>query len=374
MPTAEQTQAKDEVDRFVKRFKNDDYRLLACYAALPLVLTPELVHFLRNQFLRGTVPWVAEADFLLSELCQEVGYEQFAMRLPVREYLIGEMRERLGEPQMEKAARLILDYARHLGRTHVIDKQELAAQQWSAMLYLADQRGSAIRQIAENWSALVTAAPSGQARIDKDALAHLARIMEMLAPQLSTCPELVRDAEEFTVLLAGQETGPRQNAITVEGISLPAPMDVVHPPPKPGVPPPAPKWEFDAVLFLSETDASWGQQIMAYLLGRGLNVLQQVWERSRGEAPEMVLERIAPRHQVDRRGRRKPRTGHVECTADATGSGTINGREACDSGPVAWGVLGFAGHTAGVIFRRFTRRPDGRGPQAPRGGDPRARS
>ncbi len=52
---------------------DESYGLLAYHAALPLVLTPELVNYLRNEFLRGEqVPWVAEVDLLLSDLCSQV--------------------------------------------------------------------------------------------------------------------------------------------------------------------------------------------------------------------------------------------------------------------------------------------------------------
>jgi len=40
--------AQNKVERFVGRFESS-YRLLACHAALPLVLTPELVNYLRGQ-------------------------------------------------------------------------------------------------------------------------------------------------------------------------------------------------------------------------------------------------------------------------------------------------------------------------------------
>ena len=60
--------AKNKVERFVSRFE-DSYYLLACHVALPLVLTPRLVNYLRMEFLRSAgVPWIAEADLLLSNL------------------------------------------------------------------------------------------------------------------------------------------------------------------------------------------------------------------------------------------------------------------------------------------------------------------
>jgi hypothetical protein len=75
----EHRSAAAQVDRFVQRFE-PCYRQLAFYAALPLVLTPELVHYLRNCFLlEAQVPWVAEVDLLLSDLCNPVGYEQYVI-------------------------------------------------------------------------------------------------------------------------------------------------------------------------------------------------------------------------------------------------------------------------------------------------------
>ena len=80
--------AQNKVERFVSRFESS-YHFLACHAALPLVLTPELVNYLRVQFLKSEgVPWIAEADLLLSDLCRPVGYELYVMDEAVRAYLL----------------------------------------------------------------------------------------------------------------------------------------------------------------------------------------------------------------------------------------------------------------------------------------------
>ena len=102
--------AQHAVDRFVRRFGNPSYRDLAYYAALPFILTPELLNYLRHAFLRGLnppLPWVAEADLLLSDLCSQVGHEQFAMKQVIRDYLMTQMRQRLGSKRLEEVARLL---------------------------------------------------------------------------------------------------------------------------------------------------------------------------------------------------------------------------------------------------------------------------
>ena len=95
------------------------YRLLAQHAALPLILTPELVSYVRNHFLRGQVPWVAESDLLLSDLCREVAYEQYVMDQAVRAVLIEELRTdpALGKQRMIEVANLLIGYIRLLART-----------------------------------------------------------------------------------------------------------------------------------------------------------------------------------------------------------------------------------------------------------------
>ncbi len=179
--------ARQQVKRFVRRFE-PSYRRLAYYAALPLVLTPELVHYLRNQFLlkdavsqdgviEKGVPWVAEADLLLSDLCSPVGYEQYAIDPAVRAYLLSEMETVIGRDQMQAVARLLLSYVQQLAQANPeIWQQELKNQQWAAMVYLDDlnSRESVVGQLAaeyEKWAAAgkITAmgAQAIQAQLDQ---------------------------------------------------------------------------------------------------------------------------------------------------------------------------------------------------------------
>ena len=210
--SAEQTEiAQRKVARFVARF-DESYRRLAWYAALPLVLTPELLNYLRNHFLRGQTPWEAEVDLLLSELCRPVGYEQFAMAPEVRAYLIGEMREQLGEAPMREVARLLIRYVRQLSRANSpFSREKLEAEQWSAMVYLEERRGEAARRIAESFREQLTAytrrAPGLALPISEAALARLVRITEELASQLKDYPDLLCYAADVGQLLASP-TGP----------------------------------------------------------------------------------------------------------------------------------------------------------------------
>jgi hypothetical protein len=124
--------AAQMVERFIRCF-DKSYLQLAYYAALPLVLTPELLNFLRVQFLRGKVHWVAEVDLLLSDLCRQVGYELYAMDTAVRDYLLEDMSRQLpeAEQQMQEVAKALISYIKYLAQTNpYVSPKELQAQQW----------------------------------------------------------------------------------------------------------------------------------------------------------------------------------------------------------------------------------------------------
>ncbi|MBD2418231.1 formylglycine-generating enzyme family protein [Anabaena cylindrica FACHB-243] len=141
--------AQNKVERFVSRFESS-YRLLACHAALPLVLTPELVNYLRVQFLKSEgVPWIAEADLLLSDLCRPVGYELYVMDEAGRAYLLNQLEQdgRFGEKRIREIAHLLLNYVNHLAKTNpFLGKKDIQTQKWGAMLYLDTEQ--TVREIA----------------------------------------------------------------------------------------------------------------------------------------------------------------------------------------------------------------------------------
>src|SRR5215510_10545114 len=115
----ESGQALQTIDRFISRFSQsaEGYRSLARHAAMPFILTPELLNYIRTEFLSDRVDWVAEADLLLSDLCQEIGHEQYAMKLDVRDELIAEAKRELGVSRMEEIARRLLTWVNHLAQT-----------------------------------------------------------------------------------------------------------------------------------------------------------------------------------------------------------------------------------------------------------------
>src|SRR5689334_241341 len=76
--------AADRIVAFKRHF-GDGHLALACRAAFPLVLSPELMNLIRINFLDDRdVPWIAEADVLLA-LCRPIGDDLFQVEPGIRE-------------------------------------------------------------------------------------------------------------------------------------------------------------------------------------------------------------------------------------------------------------------------------------------------
>lgn len=200
---SEHIQGRQQVERFVQRFE-PSYLQLAYYAALPLILTPELLNYLRYQLLRNVrVPWVAEVDLLLSDLCRPVGYEQYVMESAARSYLLGQMEQALGKERIEAVAKLLIAYVRQLAKTNpFLSRRELRSQQWAAMVYLDAQREEAVRQIAITLQqGMGEHLDEIEGFTDRSEVAHLSRITQELAPQLRDYPNLIQFADLVSRIL-----------------------------------------------------------------------------------------------------------------------------------------------------------------------------
>lgn len=138
---------------------------LACYAALPAVLTPDLVHKLWLNFKDYTLDGepvmihpVAPVDLLLSSLVEEIGAELYEMPEAVRKALLGYLNEwpqlpganNLKFRALEEVAAFLHDYAQFDFTPGVSDDDAFReAQVWTALSYLDPQR--AFGQVAKGF-------------------------------------------------------------------------------------------------------------------------------------------------------------------------------------------------------------------------------
>jgi len=281
-PSHRWQEPRNRVERFVSRFE-PSYRLLIYHAALPLVLTPELLNYLRTQFLpREQVPWIAEVDLLLSDLCRPVGYELYAMNTDIRAYLLTEIQDSpFWQQRMREVAQVLISYVNHLSRMHPGQRQtELQAQRWAAMVYLGDEPcQAAVREIAERLqqsNQLITQ-DAGQESQVRAELARLSRITQELEPQLRHNESLIEYARLVQRVLRMPATvnpAEVQRSFKVEGIALTlaesllppqaplTPETSTDPIPLAGFPPLAPlDFESATILILP----TWKQAILDHL-------------------------------------------------------------------------------------------------------------
>ena len=134
---AKREAAIERVITFAEKF-GEGHLALACHAAFPLALTPDLLYRIWATFVPREAPWTAVADILLSPLCREVGYALYEMDIAVRNPLLEELKndERFGQQRLNELADFLIKYvAQHLQGDDP-DTHDLAqAQRWTALAY-----------------------------------------------------------------------------------------------------------------------------------------------------------------------------------------------------------------------------------------------
>ena len=100
--------AKEKVAAFQR--KNDPLHFrLACFAAVPLVLTPDLLYQIWANFV-PEAPWIAVARILLSSLCEEVGYELYEIDALARTELLDNLLGEIDKALLRELGNFIIEY------------------------------------------------------------------------------------------------------------------------------------------------------------------------------------------------------------------------------------------------------------------------
>ncbi|MEM1393620.1 MAG: pentapeptide repeat-containing protein [Cyanobacteria bacterium P01_C01_bin.38] len=218
---------------FEKRF-GQEHLYLAYHAALPLVLTSDILYSLWINFrqdIRGEaldIPWFAVSDLLLSSLCNEVGYELYQMDATVRNELLNRLKqdERFGKTRVEELSNFLLDYIHQQLRSDEPDVQNLAkAQRWAALAHTRPHKIT--YELALAFSRLNFENPAE--------ILRMSSLLETLALPIQGFQSLLTYARGISAFIRGnievataylKELASVDNQIRIAGVKLPIPAPV----------------------------------------------------------------------------------------------------------------------------------------------------
>lgn len=231
----------ERINFFRKRYERygDAHLYLAYHAAFPLALTPDLLYGLWANFqcdINGNVlniPWIAIADLLFSNLCEEVGHELYEMEKTVRDVLLRQLKDdpRFGVKRINELSEFLLFDVQSQLDSSDIDIRDLAqAQRWAALVYT--QTGSAARELASVLAELYKSQLENTAE-----WARMTSLIETFSEPFQEANfksllvyvrgmyHFVRGELETAALIFDELPGQKQQ-IEVAGVSLPIPIQI----------------------------------------------------------------------------------------------------------------------------------------------------
>jgi formylglycine-generating enzyme required for sulfatase activity len=146
----EKEKAKDKIIRFAQKW-GQEHLDLACHAAFPLAVTPELLYCLRENFL-PQCPWIAVADLILSPLCDPVGDELYEMDGVVRDLLLKRLvtDSRFEQKRLNQLADFMGAYIEsQLPTSPRADRDLGKTREWVALAYIHGENIQRLRQKLE---------------------------------------------------------------------------------------------------------------------------------------------------------------------------------------------------------------------------------
>ncbi|MEH2285814.1 MAG: CHASE2 domain-containing protein [Nostoc sp.] len=218
------------IESFSKRF-GKAHLYLAYHAAFPLALTPDLLYRLWANFQQDIdgdmlgIPWVAVADLLLSNLCDEVGHELYEIDLAVRNELLNRLKEneKFGQQRIQELSNFMLYYVQQQIQSDDLDVRDFAqVQRWMALAYT--QPSQLAKEIALEFSKL--------REQDTSELVRMASLTETFTEQLAGFQPLLSYVDGIKKFLRGDidaakaqfsEAMEGGNKIQVAGVILPIP-------------------------------------------------------------------------------------------------------------------------------------------------------
>ncbi|MCL1472928.1 SUMF1/EgtB/PvdO family nonheme iron enzyme [Argonema antarcticum] len=111
------------------------YLNLAFHGAFPLAITPDLLYYLRENFV-ADLPWIAVPDLLLSRLFESIGGKLYQMDSGVRHLLLKALKIRFGNDRLNELSEALLVYLQQGLEESIADAEELGENpDWIALGY-----------------------------------------------------------------------------------------------------------------------------------------------------------------------------------------------------------------------------------------------
>ncbi|HEY9626108.1 MAG TPA: serine protease [Coleofasciculaceae cyanobacterium] len=237
-----------QVENFRQQF-GEGHFYLACHAALPVALTPDLLYCLWVNFQRDVhggllnIPWIAVTDLLLSSLCETVGHELYEIDAAIQRELMAQLQRdpRFGQERIQELANFVIVYVAQQLESPEPDIRDFAqTQKWRAVAYINPKK--AANDISTTLAQL--------SLTDITEWIRMATLLETLATPLSDYPSLLTYAAAMADFLRGKEAEAAikfqqilnmANQLQVAGVHLPVPAKVASSRPEP-VPIPNLNW------------------------------------------------------------------------------------------------------------------------------------
>jgi len=212
----------------------EGHYIFALHAAFPVVFTPDLLYRIWVNF--GTYPKrgdretmlqidsVAVSDLLLSNICEEVGVELYAMDKEVRRYFLEKLEkdERFGSRRVEMLADFLYQYAEHAYRQPTAQPFK-ETHQWTALSVSRPQE--AVQQIAGALAGAIEKKNAGeQLRLFMmiDTFARDENIFDELFQFSRGVKEHIYGNTDYTVQMPVLTRSPKEGGIKLLSLPIPA--------------------------------------------------------------------------------------------------------------------------------------------------------
>ena len=190
--TPEQQIAQRRIQDFTRRFAAPDAaRRLAGFAALPVVISPEMLHLLRIN-LADRLDYAVEYRLLLSPLCRDLGDGLYEIEPAVRAELLRRLAADVTRGELRQAAALLHAYLERSHPWRAARPVLQRAQELTALNVLDPER-------AADWLAQAERETRGRAAGPRDWFVAMRREIETARRVVETAPDDDEDQTRWRV-------------------------------------------------------------------------------------------------------------------------------------------------------------------------------